>query len=173
MSKNAAYHEAGHVVMSYFVGYKVKQSIIYLNGDGETRVDYGKDISQIKVAMTLDETCQAIDTVDVSEDVSLKIVRILIAGSVAESISKYGRNYVGGVEVELIGPDLTKSINICKLKNFSIDELVSEIYEVMKYDEIWDAIEKIVSGFLSRKKDVLTNSEIELILDNSKFRELL
>jgi hypothetical protein len=173
MDKLVAYHEAGHIVMSYIVGYTVEKSCIFSNGDGKTYVDYGSEVSQVVGAMTLNETYQMFETNEVSDDVCQKMVCILTAGGIAESIYKHGPDYVGRAEVEFSGPDMTKSENICNLKNFSFHELLSEYYEALKFEDAWDAIEKLSSGLLNKSNNALEKDEIELILKKSKFAKYL
>jgi hypothetical protein len=173
MKKLAAYHEAGHIVMCYLVGYTVKKSSIYSTGDGQTHVDYGNEESDVLGVMTLGESYQIIETKQLNDDVCKKMVCILLAGGISESIYTHGIDYVGTAKVEFSGPDMVKSENICKLKSFSIRDILSEYYDLLKFEDIWDAIDKLASNLLLSNDNTIEKDKIELTIKNSKFGKYL
>jgi hypothetical protein len=172
----AIFHEAAHIVAAYFAGYSCHRTEVDEAGNGNTLMEYGEDTTLVVALMNRDRWQQLYNDLPPSirvnaEPIAKRLCMILVSGPIAETIRKRGPDYIGKAEVEIGGPDLIHAASLSTQFNMSFDYLIDQIYEILKVDSIWRAVEIIASSLMEKTDKSLNKIEIEKCLDTSGFFE--
>lgn len=175
--KKTAFHESGHIAMTYFAEYSCQEVEVLVSGDGKTTINYGNDLLLISAITNCQEYPEMFNELPASikltsPEVAFKASLILLAGSIAESIHSDNGIVDGDMEVELSGPDLIRVQNIDYLlssisKNHSTDFIQENITNIMmtfSIPEVWNSISVLAESILSKEGMKLTRQEIESTL---------
>jgi len=182
-----AYHEAGHAIIGYYMGFQIDAITLLENdpGSGFTKFDYGKD--NLVIAGILNAIKEPAIFNSLSRQIRLrtpqaltKICCTLVGGPVAEAIHKNGIDYNGLLDIGFKDPDAA-GIEACEYVISIIDKTKSGSYikdciynttSLIRSKEYWDIITKLVNTILSSETKVLTKEEVETIFDENNFKRL-
>lgn len=183
-----AYHEAGHVCISYLAGYKVESSRIDGNhpGNGNSTIDFGEDIDVVLALKSLDKTAIPFNSLTTqqkgkSKAICYKVIDSLVAGPTAEArfIALRDGTEIATVIVENSDHDLAANIDrsLYNILNHNqvpgirhyYREAVQHIGEIMTLSEIWTPVEAVAKTILDAKTFSIDRSKIEKILKNTGF----
>lgn len=177
--KKAAFHESGHVILSYLVRFKTIEVEIFEDdpGSGLSKFEFSKDfritllitsmqnyINDSSLYTNLDSNIKAVST-----KIAYKITSVLLAGSLSEAINKAGIEFKGQLVYELSGPDLIRinNINECLTNETSnhspnyISNVSAEVVELLRVPEIWNAVKHLSETILNSSNKKLNGKEIE------------
>ena len=182
--ERTAYHESGHIVVTYFTGYTCDSVELLTSepGTGKTTMNYQDDlilIASITNAKTNPDIFNALsrEVKQGSLGVAHRITSILLAGSAAESTYLNGGKVNGNMEVEISGPDLVRVENVHYFlsqinqnhdPNYIQDNL-HQIMMIMSIPDIWKAVECLSMELIKNKNKRLKKTEIENILTTSGY----
>lgn len=181
-----AYHESGHIIMTYSAEYACDGVTILPNGDGNTTMNYGNDL--LLVAALSNFIAEPDIFYGLPEqmrmrvfDVGFPLAFILIAGAVAEAIHRQGGIPDDNLLVELSGPDLERVANINNiLAHYNpnhnpefVTESMETVTEIFSNPVVWNTISAIAQAVLVTPNMSLNRQEIETILSNSGYFEYL
>ena len=176
--KIAAYHEAGHIVFSYYVQWaakevkllvdnnNVKQAITTYDFKGDEKIIKSLGDIQLIRELTADEQSRLYEVIH-------KRCKIVVAGPIAEAIYLEGgiTNRTGNLAIELDGLDesnfkiLDHAINMLYGESTLFEESSKEVIGAIKlFPLLWDVISSIAEGILDSNTLALNRSEIESIL---------
>jgi hypothetical protein len=178
-----AYHESGHIVVTYLTGYTCDSVELLTTepGKGKMNINYQDDLllaASIMNAMTdpgfFDEYFNNLsDKVkQQSPGVAHRLTTILLAGSAAESTYLNGGKVNGNMEIETSGRDLIRVDNVhfflSQIKpdhniNY-IQNTLESVLVMMSVPEVWKAVESLAMALMSKANKRLDKSEIETIL---------
>lgn len=180
--KKTAFHESGHIAMTYFAEYSCAEVEVLVSGDGKTTMNYGNDLLLISAITNFQEYPEMFNKLPssiklTSPGVAFKASLILLAGSIAESIHSNNGIVDGDMEVELSGPDLIRVQNIDYLlssisKNHPtgfIQENITNIMMTFSIPEVWNSISVLAESILSKEGMKLTRQEIESTLADTGY----
>ncbi len=175
---NAAVHEAGHIVVSYLVGFSPRSVKITTTGDGGCQIDYGdlENIARIMMAMDI---CPQFFSIlsqlnsDAVLDLAKRLCCILIAGGIAESIYRDGLDFSGKSDIELIGPDLTRAQAISDHYGIQLVEEMKSIYLFLANRKTWGAVTALKDAILNSTNNELDALAIDRISECSGYKAFL
>lgn len=186
--EQTAFHESGHIVMTYFAGYTCEDVELMTNepGNGKTTMNYGEDLLLI-TAITNARNEPGIynglskEIKSQSVVVANRISTILLAGSIAESIYLNQGNVNGDMEVEISGPDLIRVSSVDYLLSqiiighnpHFIQQSMQNVMLTMGIPEFWNVVESVARGLLNKNNRKLGKSEIETILQSNGFLDYI
>jgi hypothetical protein len=146
----SAYHEAGHAVSAYIVGWSINSIKLEVEKDvllkGVTSYDYGKDIF------------------DSYENVNRRAI-CLLGGPIAQKL--YEKDLK--IDIDLLGPDgmvlreIQKFFLVNYGENFDIQEMIGITSNLLQINQNWQAVNAIVSELMKSKTysiDKITFEEI-------------
>lgn len=181
----AAYHEAGHVYISYSVGYKVDNVSIFPEtpGDGRTRTDFQPIVDKHIALLEFNKILifnNTRSTSDIDECVSIaqKIIEIIVAGSIAQSKFETLRDK-RRVVIDIFGRDKTNLVNVEQSLGYiqtytpssqqinSTKFIVEKISYLIAKKQTWKTIDHIAKDILNSKEYSLDGQMIERILKNT------
>jgi hypothetical protein len=184
--EQTAFHESGHIVMTYFAGYTCDKVELLTNepGNGKTTMNYENDLLLI-TAITNVKTNPDIfnrlprELKSQSLVVSNRISTILLAGSIAESIYLNSGQENGNMEVEISGPDLIRVDNVHSfLSQIKADhnpqflqDSMQNVTLTMSIPEFWKAVQSLAEALIKKSNKKLDKTEIETTLQTSGFLE--
>jgi len=174
----AAVHEAGHLVVAYLVGFCPESVRITTDGDGQLRIDYGELDGVARQMMAMD-ICPEFSTFlrqlnkDAVVDLARRLCVVLVAGGIAEAISRDGPDFCGKTEVELSGPDLTRAETISKHFGIDLNQEIMDMYGCLGYTQAWITIEALKEAILSNSANRLDRLAIDVTLESSGFKAFL
>ena len=180
-----AYHESGHIILAYLTGYEVLECEVLQNGDGKTTFEYGKDLLLIAAITNCKEEPEMFNELPKEIKVncltvSNKIISILLAGSVAESMFLNNGVIDENMNVEISGPDLIRSENVdhflSEIKKEQhdsnyIQNNMTELFNTMNITEVRKSVSELAERLLAKKK--ISQNEIEDILKTTGFLDAL
>jgi len=182
--RKTAFHESGHIAMTYFAEYSCQEVEVLVSGDGKTTMNYGNDLLLISAITNCIEYPEMFNDLPQSiklssPEIAYKASLILLAGSISESIHLNNGIVDGDMEVELSGPDLIRVQNIDQLlssilKNHPSDFIQDNMQNVMmtfSIPEIWNSISVLAEAILAKGDMKLTRQEIEDVLLRTDYFE--
>jgi hypothetical protein len=181
--ERTAYHESGHIVITYLSGYTCDSVELLTSepGTGKTTMNYQDDL--MLVASITNVTTYSEFFNELTSDVKrqspgvARITSILLAGSVAECTYLNGGKVDGNMEVELSGPDLIRvdnvhfflsQINTDHDPNY-IQDNVQKVLMIMSIPDVWKTIENLAKAIMTKTNKRLDKTEIEAILTTSGY----
>lgn len=186
--ERSAYHEAGHIILTYLTGYSCDKVALNADADGNafTVQNYGNDLLLI-TAITNYKTDPEIfnelpnEIKNKTLSTAHKATSILLAGSVTESICLNDGLISPEMEVVVSGPDLTRSEQIDFLLSKIlpghdpdfIKNKTSELFEFFVLEEFTNAADNLAKAMLTSSDLTLNKEEIEEILTNTGFLEFI
>jgi hypothetical protein len=163
--------------MTYLKNYTCHEVEILESGDGKTTMDYGDDLLLISAMMNCIEYPEMFNDLPQSTKITApkianKVLFILIAGSIAESVYLNNGIVNDDMKVELSGPDLIRVDNInyllsSILKNHPanfIEKMMQDILMIFSLEEVWNSISVLAETILKNEHMMLTKEEIEHVL---------
>ncbi|MDD4971610.1 MAG: hypothetical protein PHT07_19460 [Paludibacter sp.] len=180
-----AFHESGHIIFTYLTGYSCDGCELLDNADGKTSLNFGSDLLLITGITNCIEEPEIYNGLDRKVKahypvVSHRIIRILLAGSIVESVFLNGGVINDNMEVEVSGPDLIRANNVNQLlfqikkekhdPNY-IQNTMSDLFVMISIDEMWNPISKLAKELANKRK--LKKQEIEEILNITGFFEFI
>jgi hypothetical protein len=169
IKKIAALHDAAHIVMAYFLGFPAEYAILFPNGNGEYKIDFGENALMAVPLMISDISPDLFSFYDdkprhMVEDVAKRVCYILISGSIAENIARHGDFQAGSTQARLGGSDITRAAAIAE--HFSIDLVIEMkfLYACLKDDRFWTPIDHLANALLASENSRLSRDQIHQIL---------
>ena len=187
--KQRAHHEAGHVIMAYFVGYSCKVLEITERNplDNMIKYDFGKDTAIITAIHKYKNNPEIYDGLSEADkngcqNVALKTIIVLLAGSAAESVCKSGgkvelNHYLTISVHDLNGADnIDYFLSIIKQgqhpSNY-LQTIFAQVLKLLETKEIWDAISTLAKAIVESEDTRLERKDIEKILIETGFLRYL
>jgi hypothetical protein len=175
----AAIHEAGHIVAAHFAGFSVEYARINGNGDGQTQVNYG-ELGKVAAPLLSTDRCPEFQGMflDMLNRAPLyefgkKLCFILLAGGAAEVVCTIDSGYVGEIEVEVSGPDLTKAEAIASYLHIDLQEQMTTVSACMKDPRFTTAISELTDAMIVSGNAMLNRNDITAALTRSGFLDFL
>ena len=182
--ERTAYHESGHIVITYLSGYTCDsvELLTFEPGTGKTTMNYQDDlmlVASITNATTDPDFFNGLtnDVKRQSPGVAHRITSILLAGSASECAYLNGGKVNGNMEVEISGPDLIRVDNVhfflSQIKpdhdqNYIQDNL-QIVLMMMSIPEVWKAVESLAKALMTKTNKRLDKAEIESMLTTSGY----
>jgi hypothetical protein len=177
----SAFHEMGHVIMAYLMGFQVNNVKLYENGEGSTSINYGLDSDVCKAILLLPDTSEMNSLFQNNRpNIVLTIRRffyMLCAGIASEALYHGEKDTDGKLVAEADRTDLSDVQRGEELLVFMFnrypkdfprsyfDDTMSEVGTMLNITAFSQAITLLV-GKATRSKDYkIDNSQIEEILD--------
>jgi hypothetical protein len=187
-----AYHEAGHVCISYLAGFTVDNVYIDADrpGNGSSAINFGTLQDVVHALFALDKTAAPFnalssDRKSKSKATAHKLTDSLVGGPIAEARFKALRDKKENMEVIVEHSDYKMSLTI----ESSLNNLLSHyqktvipehtkaeterVSEIMTLDEIWNSIDRLAKGILNSSNFRLEKTDIEKTLTNSGYFEFI
>lgn|GEM_PF-2015105 len=165
----AALHDAAHIVMACFLGFFTEYAILFSNGNGEYKIDFGEnalmaiplmigDISPDLFAFYHDKSRSEV------ENIAKCVCYILIAGGIAENIARHGDAAPGTTPAHLSGSDLARAAAIAE--HFFIDLIIETkfLYACLKDARFWAPIEQLADTLLANENQRISRDRIQQVL---------
>ncbi|MEQ8362028.1 MAG: hypothetical protein RH948_04110 [Cyclobacteriaceae bacterium] len=180
-----AYHEAGHSLMAYFVGWSVQSIEIVLKGNqveyGATRYNHGEDTEYIFMMSERPTEFNRLnsDQKQACIHAGQKRIYALMGGPIAENIFLHGKSsfYIDFSDNSI--PDsstinyfdyfLRKSDNLHEID--FVDKGLNVVASVFQEEVCWNSIEEIAK--VVSTKYLIKNNDIEEILNKTGFNTYL
>ena len=189
--EQGAFHESGHIVMAYLVGFKSDQVALIQDDPGSafTKFDYGDDprMTHLIAAMQnysndpsfyseLADNIKA-KTAEVAERIALT----LVGGPVCEAFYRTGIDFNGELDIEMSGPDLMtiNSIDFCLQQNVTnhdpnfVENLLRKAAQLVRGKQVWITIEHLSQTLLNSENKILNRTQIESSLATSGYLKLI
>jgi hypothetical protein len=182
-----AFHESGHAVIGYYMGFEIDDIILLESdpGSGRTKFNYGADSLVIAGILNAKKDPSFFNSLPKesrsrTSQATTKICCTLIAGGVAEAIHKQGIEFKGNLEIGFADPD-ADGIDACKYVMTIIDktrsekyihEMVTNMTSIICSKENWDVINSLAEALLATANKTLMKSEIEAIFVKHDFKRM-
>jgi hypothetical protein len=177
--EKAAFHESGHVVMTYKMGYKV-QEVRLREPDpvsGYTQTHYEQDHLLVGGIITYKTSSSLFNSFPLivkmrSVETAKKILVIELSGPITETLYDFGTENKGNLNIELWGIDKIDVENIEFFlskydKNYDENfkkNCIEAITSYLRKAEIWDGITYMSKQLLESPTKILSGIKIEEIL---------
>ncbi len=175
--KSASIHEAGHIVIAYFVGFPIDEVCVNSQGDGITKIDFG-ELNAVATPLISMDICPQfhhyLNELNSEPLINLgkRICMILVAGDLAEDIYKNGKNN-GKITLGVSGIDLSRFEAIGRYLKIDFEEILKDIYRVLSNDIVWNSIIALSDSIINNENSTLDKDEIFNSLSNSKFFDFI
>ncbi len=182
-----AFHESGHAVIGYYMGFNIDDIILLETdpGSGRTKFNYGADSLIIAGILNAKKDPSFFNSLpkesrSSTPQATTKICCTLIAGGVAEAIHKQGIEYKGNLEIGFADPD-AEGIDACEYVMEKIDKprsenflnsMVTNMTAIIRSNEIWEVINSLAEALLNSEPKTLLKSEIEAIFAKHNFKRM-
>jgi hypothetical protein len=163
----ACFHESGHTVTAYSLGYACEKIHVDEIGNGLAIINYGcdEDIAiSILYGKPLDEYYRV--SPDKEKAMAEKICRILISGLVAEHILAHPGSSATELTLKNAGTDLLKVEYIARKYHVDIQNAINEVYATLRAEENWRLVRVLVYCMICRTPIQLNAHEIASVFDN-------
>lgn len=173
-----AFHESGHAVIGYYMGFQIDEIILLESdpGSGRTKFNYGSDSLVIAGILNAKKDPSFFNSLPKESrsrtpQATTKICCTLIAGGIAEAIHKQGIEFKGNLEIGFADPD-AEGIDACEYVMTIIDETRSENYtkemvtnmtSIIRSNEKWEVINSLAEALLDSANKTLIKTETEAI----------
>jgi hypothetical protein len=169
VKKLAALHDAAHIVMATFLGFPTDYAVLFPNGNGEYKIDFGEKAFMAVPLMVSEISPELFSFYDdkpriLCQDIAKRVCYILMAGGIAESIARHADCSSFTAQVRLNGPDMTRAAAIAE--HFFID-LMTEmqfLYESLRDERFWTPIDHLANALLAGENNRLPRDQIHQIL---------
>ena len=182
-----AFHEAGHAVIGYYMGFQIDDIILSKSdpGSGRTKFDYGEDALVITGILNSKKDPSFSNSLPRESrtrtpQATTKICCTLIAGGVAEAIHKQGIEFDGNLEIGFADPD-ADGIDACEYvmqivdhprsQNY-INEMVRNMTAIIRSNERWEVINSLAEALVDSENKKLLKTEIEAIFAKHNFKRM-
>ncbi|MBS1536953.1 MAG: hypothetical protein JST20_04320 [Bacteroidetes bacterium] len=182
-----AFHESGHAVIGYYMGFQIDDIILLETdpGSGRTKFDYGADGLVIAGILNAKKDPSFFNSLPKESrsrtpQATTKICCTLIAGGVAEAIHKQGIEFEGSLAIGFADPD-AEGINACEYVMSIIDkprsenyvnEMVKNMTAIIRSKENWEVISSLAEALMSSANKTLLKSEIVAIFIKHNFKRM-
>jgi hypothetical protein len=182
-----AFHEAGHAVIGYYMGFQIDDIILLESdpGSGRTKFDYGEDALVIAGILNSKKDPSFFNSLPReirtrTPQATTKICCTLIAGGIAEAIHKQGIEYDCNLEIGFADPD-ADGIDACEYVMQIIDnhrsqnnimELVNNMTAIIRSTEHWQVINELAEALVISENKKLFKNEIEAIFAKHNFKRM-
>jgi hypothetical protein len=182
-----AFHESGHAVIGYYMGFQIDDIILLESdpGSGRTKFNYGADSLVIAGILNAKKDPSFFNSLPKESrsrtpQATTKICCTLIAGGIAEAIYKQGIEFEGGLEIGFADPD-ADGIDACEFVMTIIDksrsgkyvnEMVNNMTAIIRSKNNWEVINSLADALLSSVNKTLLKSEIEAIFIKHNFKRM-
>lgn len=183
-----AYHEAGHICISYLAGFKVDSVYIDADrpGNGLSAINFGLFQDIVQALFALEKTADPfnalpIDRKSKSQSTSYKLTDSLVGGPIAEARFKALRDKQEKMEVIVEYSDYKMSLTIERSLNNILSHYqkavipehtkaeTERISDIMTLDEIWNSIDRLAKKILNSSNFRLEKNEIEKTLTDAGY----
>lgn len=178
------YHESGHVVVGYLMGFTVKKMQVFEDGGGETTFDYGSQtllcssilsLPDFELFKMLDENSKKS-----SPEYALRLLHMLLGGPVAESLASSGFIPRTSIKVEVSGKDLQKcNVIDAFLAKYTpaydhntVNKAIDTVYQFLSHQSVTHTLTTLVEALKASGDFSIDKSNIESIIKNTGFLEL-
>ncbi len=182
-----AFHEAGHAVIGYYMGFQIDNIILLESypGSGCTKFNYGNDTLIIAGILNAKKDPSIFNSLPRDSrartpQATAKICCTLVAGGVAEAIHKQGIEFEGDLEIGFADPD-AEGIEACEYvmsivensrSESYVNEMVKNMTAIIRSKENWEVINSLAEALLSSINKTLLKSEIEAIFIKHNFKRI-
>ncbi len=169
----ACFHEAGHAVSAYNLGYSCEKIVIDDVGDGSAIINYHDD-EDIAIAVLYDRPVEQFIPVDAEKErgIAKKVFRILISGMIAEYILTHRAQNETNIVLELNGTDFLKAGHIAEKYNLNLQDEINFAYDELRLAKNWQVVRMLVYSLISRTPLQLNSYEISAVFENFKQKEI-
>ena len=187
-----AYHEAGHVCVSYLAGFTVDRVLIEEDkpGNGKSDINFGTFNDIVHALFDLEKNAVTFNSLSndrkgKSKATAHRLTDSLVGGPLAEARFKALRDGKQNMEVIVEHSDFKMSLTIEKSLNNILShynksiipnhtkEEVIRLAEIMTLDEVWNPIDAIAKAILNSPSFKLEKGEIETILTKITFLDYI
>jgi len=185
--EKGAFHESGHAVIGYHMGFQIDDIILSESdpGSGRTKFNYGADSLIIVGILNAKKDPSLFNSLPIeirsrTPQATTNICCTLIAGGVTEAIHKQGIEFNGNLEIGFADPD-AEGIDACEYVMSIIDKTRSERYVkdmvenmtvIIRTNEVWQVINSLAEALLSSKNKTLLKPEIKAIFIKHNFKRM-
>lgn len=182
--QRSAYHEAGHILIGYLMGYKCDRVQLNVDAEGNANslFNYDPDLYLITALTNYISNPGIFDGLDKaiknrSINVGNRILHVLLAGSVSETLFLNDFKTGEYVELEIFGPDLLRSQEVhAFLTQWKKDHdanyvqtILSEQFQFYLISEFIDTLHKLAEEILAQKDYTLNRDQIEATLKQTNY----
>lgn len=173
-----AFHESGHAVIGYYMGFQIDEIILLESdpGSGRTKFNYGSDSLVIAGILNAKKDPSFFNSLPKESrsrtpQATTKICCTLIAGGIAEAIHKQGIEFKGNLEIGFADPDadgidaceyVMTIINETRSENYT-KEMVTNMTSIIRSNEKWEVINSLAEALLDSANKTLIKTETEAI----------
>jgi len=185
--EKGAFHESGHAVIGYHMGFQIDDIILSESdpGSGRTKFNYGADSLIIAGILNAKKDPSFFNSLPKeirsrTPQATTNICCTLIAGGVTEAIHKQGIGFNGNLEIGFADPD-AEGIDACEYVISIIDktrsgryvnDMVENMTVIIRSNEVWQVINSLAEALLSSKNKTLLKPEIEAIFIKHNFKRM-
>ena len=169
---NMAFHEAGHAVAAYRVGFACSKITINPDGSGAALIDYRDDTAlAISILYNLPLDTVVADAEQRTVALVPKICFILLAGLMSEHILNSGKEHAELASLPHEGTDWLKVSDIGRRFHLDLGKTIDQLYKILIEENSQTLIKTIVYHLIDKQKPVLSGYEIDSIVHFSGFKE--
>lgn len=173
--KEAAIHEAGHIVAAHIMGFPVEWVSICNSGNGQTKIDYGGFKNIALKLMNLNASNSVPDAIlktldpDVLSELTQfaeRLCFVLLAGDVAEFVFFKHPECKNDLIIEVKGKDITTAEAISNYleMNINLQEMVEILFKYMQHSNYISSITELSNNLIDSSNYTINRNSIENIL---------
>ena len=165
----ACFHEAGHTVTAYNLGYSCDKISVDDAGNGLAIINYAED-EEVAISILYDKPLDEFNHMnrDEAREIAKKVCKILISGLVSEYILAHSSSPQTQITVKQTGTDFLKVKYIAEKYGLSVRDEINEVYSVLQSKESWQLVRILVYYMICITPIRLNSYEISSVFENFK-----